>query len=500
MRGLLVVGWLFAASTVVAQTGPVTEVVPPLPASADDIAVDGALNELEAKLSTGRQDSDAAAIIGKGLNAADGKVRAHALHVAAWLPINVAVGIVIPGAKDPDPRVRVAAIQGLTFMMKKVPPEDAAAISAVLMSLLDDGDDSVACAAWEWAAQNQQATSDIAAPRLAAASDVRHACIAPLVGIAPRTIVLPPSTPTVSEEPPPPPSTPLSAPTTSWLAIAAGASGGALMGAAVVPSLVRTGDVLVYTARRSRTFRQSASFAAQLAVGAGGAVVVGGALFGLDMLLGPAPLNAQVAMTLATASGALAGAGVGYAIGNDRALPLATIAGTAVGLGVGVAASRWLLPTPSDNAVAMGVGFIGGVGAALSVATVLPVTMPFVFGAARTDFILGTGVAAMGALPVLMLAASPFVDVSAPRSVAVAATSVAGAGLAGLVALAVTPNIEVRPRIGTGAALAGLVLGAVGGFFWPDEWLPGAPQAAPVVDAAVVGTEVVPTVGLRAAF
>jgi hypothetical protein len=471
--------------------------------TADNDDLSAELQEAEARFATGRVNAlTDPVIITRGLAATDARVRAQACHVAAWLPGDVAVAPLMSAIGDEDERVRLAAVQSLSFLVRRSEGQSRDGIRTALVARVDDASDAVACAAMEWFATDSPDQLQVLKPKADLASDIRYACYRRVLELPPRAVVIAA----------PAPSTPMAAPPViedepampfSWLSLASGAVAGATIGASIPSALVPSRDVLVYTPKQSRYFRQSTSFLGQIGAALGGAVVLGGSAVALDLLVGEAPPAAQLAVALTTVAGTVAGAGSGFAVGSTTATPVGIAIGTGIGFGSGLLLSHVAPPTIRSNALAVGVGLLSGAGAALTLATVLPVNLAVVGSTDRSEFLLGTSMATMGVATMAALAAAPLVDLSVGRSVAMAMGGLAGAGLAGSVAFAAIPNIDTKSRIAAGVALGGMVAGTMGGALWPSSWLPDAladAAVAPTVAAIAAGAELVPTIGAVGVF
>ena len=100
----------------------------------------------------------------------------------------------------------------------------------------------------------------------------------------------------------------------------------------------------------------------------------------------------------------------------------------------------------------------------------------------QCDPLFGAVVAGAGAFGLVALGASPFVEVTAARSAAVAAGGFLGAGLVGGIGLLAVPgDLETGSRISAGLGAGGQVLGMVLGALVPGDWLdePAAITAVP---------------------
>jgi hypothetical protein len=490
-----------SASSALGQAAEVAPVEVPVDGEADGASA--VLHELEARLATGGVDiATDTERVRQGLIHVEPRVRAQAAHVAAWLSGEEVVGMLLVVSGDPDERVRLAATQSLSFLVRRSNDPQRQLVRARLLQGLDDPADAVACAAIEWTANDDPAAAiAILTPRAELANDVRYACLRRVLPLPPRSVSLPSASVATKASV----EQPIAAEPAliSWLSLATGVVAGATIGAAIPTAWVPSRDVLVYTPRQSRYFRQSSAFAAQVGAALGGAVLLGGANLALDLVLGTAPPAAQLSVALATGAGALAGASTGFVLATPSAEAVGLGIGTAVGFFGGVAMSRLSPPSPHAIATAASVGAVSGLGSALTVFTILPVNAGLIGRAERTEFAIGVAAIGVGAGTLVGLGCAPFVEVTAARALVIAAGALAGAGVVGGVAFAAVPNIEVKSRIAAGVSLGGLMLGAVGGFFWPASWLPDAPvdvAVVPSVATIAIGTDVVTTIGALGTF
>ncbi len=450
------------------------------------------LARFEAALSVGRALSakDSAQIAALVADSPSPRVRATAAAVLAWLDPAVSVVPLLKATRDSDPTVRVTAAQSLIPLARRLdlPMQDT--VAAVAVALVDDVDDEVACAGIELlAVAGLERVADVATDRAEKASDVRYACLARFAGVPIRAVKLPTITPSPRDAPDGTdvvvsPDTVLPLPAeTQWLFVADAAAAGLLIGGAIPSGLVPARDVLVYDDDSSRRSRQDISFATTV-----GSALLGGAAFGtgayvLDATLGPLDSHEAIAVVGGTGSGLLLGAGLGFMLDPDGGGGALLLAGTTAAGVIGSTALAYATDLSSnDNAFVASSMAMGALLGGLGTFAAMPVAVADINGVPRTDFGFGAVVAGAGAFGLVALGASPFVEVTAARSAAVAAGGFLGAGLVGGIGLLAVPgDLETGSRISAGLGAGGQVLGMVLGALVPGDWLdePAAITAVP---------------------
>ena len=453
----------------------------PDPLEAADVAI---LRGFESRLSVGeRLDDDDVSTVKRLMKSAAPRARALSAAVIAWLDPAIATAPLITAVSDPDPRVRTAAGASLVALARRLDESARADVVAAGLQLMDDTDDEVACVGAELLASlRPPGLAEAFASRKDAASDVRYGCFVRFGGLPIRAVTLPPlpDDDDVANDVPPDAVAPPAAPA-PWLFVGTAAAAGLLVGGAAPTMVFPARDVLVYNADQTRLSRQETSFGTQLLSSAVGGVAFGGAAWALSEAVGPLTLAESINVAGGTGSGALLGAGLGFMLTTDGSTSAGFLAAGTT-LGVAGATTAGLLGDVShnDNALMASAMALGGLGAGLLTFAAVPVAQTQILDVGRTDFGLGSAVAGAGLAGLVAMAAGPFVEVDAARSAAIAGGGLLGGGLmTGLGFLVVPADLEVGSRIASGLGLAGEVAGAiVAGYLVPDEWLGVVQNAA----------------------
>lgn len=486
---------LLVASTAARAQDPAGEPAPaPAPAAAtapDPFAgksedeVVAALRALETKLSLGEPlgDADKQLLVDAVRAGASPSVRALAAAVLPWLDPASSTGPLLAAVQDDDPRVRAQAAQSLVALSRRL--DDAAKQDALAagLALLDDPTDEAGCAGAELVAVLAPSTAaDAIRARAATIGPVRYACFSRYAGLPQRRVKVPPLPEAPKKEPAPTPATPpeIVAPPPdeggdgTALFVTTAAAAGTFAGALVPAMFFPPRDTLTYTQTTTRIGREEPSLFFLGASGLVGGAALGGAAYGLSLLVPHLDVAQAAEVALGTGMGGVGGVGVGLMIRLDDALAAGAIAtGTLFGFGVSAATAHLFRPTRADVGFVAAVGGLSLLAGTLAAFTAIPVGLPVLFDRVeRTDFALGVGLASGGTLGLAATMLTPIVDMPAGRVVATSAGAIAGASLGVAGGYLFTPAaLDVRSRIASGVGVGGLLVGGGLAFFLvPDEW------------------------------
>ena len=461
-------------------------------ASVDDDEALAALRALEARVSGGEVlgAADRATLLGAARKNARAPIRSTAVAVLAWLPADVAGPPLVAALDDTDPRVRTFAAQGLQALARRLSDDVRAPAIERSRARLDDDDDEVACAAGELLAILAPVLANEAIrDRADVADPVRYACWGRAAGLPLKRVVVPPlpAAPDDSGAHVPPPTAP--APSSAlhggeWLFLTTAFGSGLAAGAFVPNAFLPTQEVLLYTARRTTLSHQEVSILTSAGAAIAGSLAFGGIAIGVDAAFGPPTLQGGSGAAFDVASAGMAGLGGALLAGRNEGIASSSLAlSLAGGFGVSLLTAHLLEPTYADIGLATTTAALGALAGTLATFAAVPVGYATVYGTTgRVDFALGMvlTVGGLGGIAAMLLA--PVIEVRPARLLAAAGGAVVGAAV-GVTAgfLPVPVSVDVRQRIGTGAGLAGLVVGgALGAWLLPDLWLvPDAPSATP---------------------
>jgi hypothetical protein len=358
-------------------------------------------------------------------------------------------------------------------------PGERANVTATALALVDDRSDEVSCVAAELLAALSPTDAQAALQqRASSSSDQRYQCFARFAGLPARPANVSPLPPrpddsTTPSSPELVGKTPAPVVDTDWLTVAVATGAGLMVGGTLPAGFVPARDFLVYDDTSTRLSRQEISFGTTIASSLAGGVAFGGAAFALDRVAGPLSTSEAAASAAGTSSAALVGAGLAYALlpsGGTGAVVLA--ATTTAGLMASMGWVRVVDVTANDNTLVLGAMSMGTMAGLFGVFAALPVALTEVNGVARASIGVGAAVAGAGVAGLGALAAAPLVDVTPMRVVTVVGGAGIGAGVVGTIAFAAVPSdLDVATRVGAGLALGGAVAGAVVGMFIPGSWI-----------------------------
>ncbi len=468
---------------------------PPEPGSIEEHRDIALLQALEGRLSVGDTlgPKDVDVLLRLLSSSPAPRARALAAAVLPWLEPPVAAPPLFAASRDADARVRATAGQSLVALARRLPDDVKKSAATVGLSLLDDPSDEVGCAGAELLAaltpsdlsrangSNISTVRDAFDVRAKTASDVRYACFVRHGGLPARAVNMPPLPPdpdankpktTTSGQPavaPPPGAAPK-----QWLFVATAASTGLLAGGGLPGAFVPSRDVLVYDDRESKLSREEVSVLTQGGTALLGAVALGGAAWGTELILGPLSTTEATSVLGAAGAGTVLGAGLGLMAGLDGSGQSLSLSLGSLGGFVGGAALAYGLDLDDDdNALMASAMVMGGLASALGAFTAVPVGLDEVFLAQRSNFGLGAGLTGAGLFGLVALGVGAFSDLPASRSAAVVAGGLMGGGLlTGLGFLIVPKEIDTSSRIACGLGLSGQAIGmALALVLIPDQWL-----------------------------
>lgn len=371
------------------------------------------LREQEARLSLGRPLSPTARadIVALALGSAAPEVRALAVGVLPWLPLDDALTALVRTANDASARVRAQALDGLLSILPRVPAGDRDLVERqALVSLGDERADCACTAARLLHALATPPALDALRQAAVKAPALRYECMRELVGLPPRADV-PRATGFRSDEaaaaPPVGDARDTAGPPRqagTALVVASAAALGLGFGGLAPGMLSPYRERMTYTQTRTRYSRMEVTFWSTAGAALAGASVLGaGALLGLRVAP-DASLHGAVHNALGLVGGGIAGLGAGVAWGLEGpAMGATVLAGATLGWG----ATLWSIGeggAPDDALLPLGAfAAQAALAAWLSALAVEPGALAPAFARIpRLDFAVGASMLVGGAsLPLL---------------------------------------------------------------------------------------------------